>query len=56
MKIIHWILDRLKERSTWIGITTAVTAIGVGLSPEQQAAIATAGVAVTGAIIAFTKD
>lgn len=56
MKILHWILDRLKERSTWVGLTTAITAIGVGLSPEEASAIATAGVAVAGAIIAFTKD
>lgn len=56
MKLLDWILDRAKERSTWLGVISLVTAAGVALSPEQTAAIATAGVAVAGLVAAFTKD
>lgn len=53
---LKWILDRLGERSTWIGIDGFLTAMGVILAPEQSEAIITAGVAVAGVIAAFTKD
>lgn len=50
------LMDRLKERSTWIGLTTVITAAGVSMNPEQIEAVITAGVAVVGAIFAFTRD
>lgn len=56
MKIIQFILDRLKEKSTWLGITGLLSAVGVTLNPEQTAAISTAGVAIASAILAFTKE
>lgn len=56
MNIIQWISDRLKERSTWLGIIPLLTLLGVGLSPEQQEAIITAGIAAAGLLLAFTKD
>lgn len=55
-KLSNWLIDRAKERSTWIGLTALLTAIGVGLSPEQIEAIITAGLALAGAIATFTKD
>lgn len=55
MKILKFLLDRLKERSTWMGIIGLVTAAGISLSPEETAAIASAGVALVGAISVFTK-
>ena len=54
--MFDYILARLKERSTWLGLVTLVTVAGVALSPEQQEAIVAAGVAVAGAISAFTAD
>lgn len=56
MKILTFLLDRLKERSTWVGFTSVATAVGITFSPEQMGAIVTAGVAVSGLIVAFTKD
>lgn len=52
----QWLIDRAKERSTWLGITTLLSAAGVALSPEQAEAIILAGVAIAGVIAAFTAD
>jgi hypothetical protein len=51
-----WLLERLNERSTWVGITGMLAAIGVGFSPEQLNVITTVGVGTASAILAFTKD
>jgi hypothetical protein len=52
----QYLLDRLKEPSTWRGIVAFVTAAGLVLSPDQQAAIVAAGLAIIGAIGAFLPD
>lgn len=54
--MLDWIAERARERSTWLGITSLLTALGVGLSPELTEAIVTAGVAVGGIIVAVTSD
>lgn len=54
--MLKWIIDRAKERSTWIGLTGLLTAAGIALSPEQAEAIATVGVALAGAVAVLTKD
>ena len=51
-----WLLERLNERSTWVGITGMLAAIGVGISPQQLEVITTVGVGTASAILAFTKD
>lgn len=56
MNILYWIADRMKERSTWLGLTTLASVVGVALEPEQLEAIALLGTAIGGAILAFTKD
>ena len=56
MNLIGWITDRLRERSTWLGLVSLLTALGIGLTPEQTEAIAAAGVALAGLIAIFTKD
>ncbi len=53
---MNWILERLKERNTWIGLVSILSAIGVGISPEQSALIASVGVGIAGLIFTFTKD
>lgn len=53
---MNWILSRLKEKSTWRGIVAVLTAVGVGLSPDQATAIVTLGVAAVGAFEVFFKD
>jgi hypothetical protein len=55
-KIKTFITDRLKERSTWLGFTGLLTAVGVTLEPSQIEAITVAGVAVAALIATFTKD
>lgn len=51
-----FLIDRLKERSTWLGILGIVTAAGLKLSPELQEAIITSAIAVAGIIAAITAD
>lgn len=53
---MSWIAARLKERTTWQGIVTALTAVGASFSPEQAEAIITAGVGVVTLIWVFVKE
>jgi hypothetical protein len=55
MKAFTWILDRLKERSTWLGLVSVLTGAGVSLQPELAEAIITAGAAVAGVVAIATK-
>lgn len=55
-RIWDFVSNRLKEPSTWRGVTVALTAVGVDISPEQTSAIITAGVAIFVAIEVFKKD
>ena len=54
--IMSWIWERLKEETTWAGIVSVLTSLGVVLSPSQAEAIIALGLAVVGAILAFRKD
>lgn len=56
MSILPWIAARLKERSTWLGIASLLSAVGVAIAPELQEAIISAGVAIGGLILVATKD
>jgi hypothetical protein len=51
-----YILARLKERTTWLGLIAIATAFGIQLSPEQIEAIATIGLAIAGILHAATPD
>lgn len=51
-----YLLARLKEASTWRGLTALLTAVGVALSPDQVNAIVSAGLALMGVLGVFTKD
>ena len=50
-----YIFDRLREPSTWRGITLLLTAIGVPVAPALAEAIVSTGLAVTGLIGVVTK-
>jgi len=52
----NFILNRLKETSTWQALTVMLTLFGVSLSPEQKVAIIEAGVAVVAALGLFLPD
>ena len=51
-----WILDRLKEKSTWAGILAVVAAAGVTLNPELKDAIVAAGVSIAGLVAVIVKE
>ena len=51
-----YIFERLKEPSTWRGITLLLTALGIPLAPGVADLIIPAGLAVTGLIGAVTPD
>ena len=55
-KILGFIAERMQERSTWLGLISLATALGMALSPEQKESIVTAGIAIAGAVAAFSKD
>lgn len=51
-----YLLDRLKEKTTWVGIFSVVVAAGAVISPELQEAISNAGIYVVSAIVIFLKE
>ena len=51
-----YILERLKEASTWRGIIMLLTAAGVPLAPAMADAIVAAGLAVAGLVGVATAD
>jgi hypothetical protein len=56
MAFTKYILNRLKEKSTWVGIFSVVVAAGAAVSPELQEAISNAGIYVVSAIVIFLKE
>lgn len=54
--IIAFALARAKERSTWLGLISLLTALGLVLSPGEQEAVIAAGMAAAGLVGAFTRD
>lgn len=54
--MVKYVFTRLSEPSTWRGIAALVTAAGIGISPDQIAAISAVGLAVIGAIGTFFPD
>jgi hypothetical protein len=53
---MKYILDRLKEPSTWRGLFAVLTALGIKLHPEMQEAILTTGLALIGMVNVFRKE
>lgn len=45
----------LGEANTWRGLILILTAVGIQIEPEQQAAIISAGMALAGLIAVFFK-
>ena len=54
--MLAWILDRAKERSTWMGLFSLAGAVGWAVTPDHKELIITAAVAVVAAIAALTRD
>lgn len=51
----QYIIDRLKEPSTWRGLVLIATALGVNISPDQTTAIVSIGIGIAGVIGAGFK-
>ena len=54
--MITWILERAKERSTWMGLFSLAGAVGWAVTPDHKELIITAAVAVVAAIAALTRN
>ena len=51
-----YMIERLKEPSTWRGIVLLLTAIGVPVAPAMADAIVSVGLAIAGLIGVATPD
>lgn len=51
-----WLLNRLKERSTWSGIIVLAGIAGYSLDPKQQELVVTLGTTLVALIFTFTSD
>jgi len=53
---VQFFVDRLKERSTWMGLLSVVAAMGITFTPEQQQAIVGACLGLAGLVAVVTRD
>ncbi len=53
---MKYLLSRLKERSTWLGIIAIVTALGAQIETALAEQIIAVGMAVAGMVGIITKD
>lgn len=53
---MEYLVERLKEKSTWAGIVGIIGVFGITLGPEQVEAISIAGVAIAGVVSVFLKE
>ena len=52
----QYLVERMKEPSTWRGIILLLTAVGVPIAPELQSVIISAGLGLAGLVGAITPD
>lgn len=55
-KLLKQLLERLKERSTWVGLITILTSIGINIKPELSEGIVSAGMGIVGLVFVLTRD
>ena len=53
---MDYIINRLKERSTWLGIISLATGVGLYVNPAWVEAIIAAGIGLAGLIGITTPD
>lgn len=53
---MQYLLSRLQERSTWLGLIALATGFGVSLKPDVSNAIITVGSSLAGVVAALTPD
>lgn len=54
--LLDFLLSRAKERSTWLGLISLATALGLTLSEMQSEAVIAAGMSLAGLLAVFTTD
>lgn len=54
--ILDFMLKRAKERSTWMGLISILSAVGLTLKPEAIDAVIAFGMAAAGLIAVVTAD
>lgn len=54
--ILAWIMVRLREATTWGGLISILTSIGIVLSPEAKDAIIQLGLAVAGVLMVVIPE
>ena len=52
-KFLDFLLARARERSTWLGLVSVATALGIVLSEFQVEAVIAAGMSLAGVTLAF---
>ena len=55
-ELFSWVADRIKEPSTWRGITLISTAAGIHISPEMIDMVLTVGGGIYSLILLVKKD
>ena len=53
---MRWLLNRLREPSTWRGLVWLATVAGLSLRPDQAEAIVVTGMALAGLLGVFLRD
>ena len=53
---MKYIIDRLSEPSTWRGLISVLTALGIKVRPDLTEAIISSGLAAMGIINVFRKE
>lgn len=53
---LRYVVGRGRERSTWLGVISVLSALGVALNPDAIEAIVSVGMSVAGAIAILTGD
>lgn len=56
MIFFSWLLDRLKEPSTYLGLTAMLSAAGYALDPALVKQITAAGIGVSGLILFVLRE
>ena len=53
---MNWLLNRLKEKSTWTGLITLASIAGYSLRPDQRELVVTLGTSLVALIFTFTAE
>ena len=56
MIVLSWLLARLKEPTTYLGLTAILSSMGVVIDPELAQNIQTAGLGVAGIILFVMRE